>query len=204
MAKTKAKPKVKGTANGYVPRLRQLYREEILPALQKQVNYKNVWQVPRLEKIVLNIGLGNAKEDANMLKSALDDLAVISGQKGIITYARKPISNFKIRTGDPVGAKVTLRGERMYDFLDRLLSLAMPRIRDFRGLSNRSFDGRGNYSFGINEQIIFPEIDYDKIDQIRGMDITVVTTANTDEEAYELLLALGFPFRLRPQPQPPA
>ena len=204
MAKTKAKPKVKGAANGYVPRLRQLYREEILPALQKQVNYKNVWQVPRLEKIVLNIGLGNAKEDANILKSALDDLAVISGQKGIITYARKPISNFKIRTGDPVGAKVTLRGERMYDFLDRLLSLAVPRIRDFRGLPNRSFDGRGNYSFGINEQIIFPEIDYDKIDQIRGMDITVVTTANTDEEAYELLLALGFPFRLRPQAQPPA
>ena len=204
MAKTKAKPKIKGTANGYVPRLRQLYREEILPALQKQVNYKNVWQVPRLEKIVLNIGLGNAKEDANILKSALDDLAVISGQKGIITYARKPISNFKIRAGDPVGAKVTLRGERMYDFLDRLLSLAVPRIRDFRGLPNRSFDGRGNYSFGINEQIIFPEIDYDKIDQIRGMDITVVTTANTDEEAYELLLALGFPFRLRPQAQIPA
>jgi len=205
MAKTKAKPKVKGTANGYVPRLRQLYREEILPAFQKQVNYKNVWQVPRLEKIVLNIGLGNAKEDANILKSALNDLAVISGQKGIITYARKPISNFKIRAGDPVGAKVTLRGERMYDFLDRLLSLAVPRIRDFRGLPNRSFDGRGNYSFGINEQIIFPEIDYDKIDQIRGMDITVVTTANTDEEAYELLLALGFPFRPRPQAaQPPA
>ncbi len=202
MAKTKAKPKVKGTANGYVPRLRQLYREEILPALQKQVNYKNVWQVPRLEKIILNMGLGNAKEDANILKSALDDLAVISGQKGIITNARKPISNFKIRAGDPVGAKVTLRGERMYDFLDRLVSLAVPRIRDFRGLPNRSFDGRGNYSFGINEQIIFPEIDYDKIDQIRGMDITVVTTANTDEEAYELLLALGFPFRPRPQAQP--
>lgn len=204
MAKTKAKPKVKGAANGYVPRLKQLYREEILPALQKQVNYKNVWQVPRLEKIVLNVGLGNAKEDANILKSALDDLAVISGQKGIITYARKPISNFKIRTGDPVGAKVTLRGERMYDFLDRLLSLAVPRIRDFRGLPTRSFDGRGNYSLGITEQIIFPEIDYDKIDQIRGMDITVVTTANTDEEAYELLLALGFPFRPRPQAQPPA
>lgn len=203
MAKTKAKPKAKEAADGYVPRLKQLYQEEILPALQKRVNYKNVWQVPRLEKIVLNIGLGNAKEDANILKSALDDLAVISGQRGVVTYAKKPISNFKIRVGDPVGAKVTLRGEYMYDFLDRLLSLAVPRIRDFRGLPNRSFDGRGNYSFGINEQIIFPEIDYDKIDQIRGMDITVVTTANTDEEAYELLLALGFPFRPRPQAQPP-
>lgn len=202
MAKTKAKTMTRSTTNGYTPRLKQLYREKILSALQKQVDYKNVWQVPRLDKIILNMGLGDAKEDANMLKSALDDLAVISGQKGVVTYARKPISNFKIRAGDPVGAKVTLRGERMYDFLDRLLSLAVPRIRDFRGLPNRSFDGRGNYSFGINEQIIFPEIDYDKIDQIRGMDITVVTTADTDEEAYELLLALGFPFRPRPQAQP--
>jgi len=202
MAKTKAKTMTRSTTNGYTPRLKQLYREKILSALQKQVDYKNVWQVPRLDKIILNMGLGDAKEDANMLKSALDDLAVISGQKGVVTYARKPISNFKIRAGDPVGAKVTLRGERMYDFLDRLLSLAVPRIRDFRGLPNRSFDGRGNYSFGINEQIIFPEIDYDKIDQIRGMDITVVTTADTDEEAYELLLALGFPFRPKPQAQP--
>ena len=204
MAKTKAKTMTRSTTNGYTPRLKQLYREKILSALQKQVDYKNVWQVPRLDKIILNMGLGDAKEDANMLKSALDDLAVISGQKGVVTYARKPISNFKIRAGDPVGAKVTLRGERMYDFLDRLLSLAVPRIRDFRGLPNRSFDGRGNYSFGINEQIIFPEIDYDKIDQIRGMDITIVTTADTDEEAYELLLALGFPFRPKPQAQPSA
>ena len=202
MAETKAKTKTRGTTDGYVPRLKQLYREKILPGLQKQVGYKNIWQVPRLEKILLNMGLGNAREDANMLKSALDDLAVISGQKGVVTYARKPISNFKIRAGDPVGAKVTLRGERMYDFLDRLLSLAVPRIRDFRGMPNRSFDGRGNYSFGIDEQIIFPEIDYDKIDQIRGMDITIVTTADTDEEAYDLLLALGFPFRPRPQAQP--
>ncbi len=202
MAETKAKTKTRSTTDGYVPRLKQLYHEKILPALQKQVGYKNIWQVPRLEKIILNMGLGNAREDANMLKSALDDLAVISGQKGVVTYARKPISNFKIRTGDPVGAKVTLRGERMYDFLDRLLSLAVPRIRDFRGMPNRSFDGRGNYSFGIDEQIIFPEIDYDKIDQIRGMDITLVTTADTDEEAYDLLLALGFPFRPRPQAQP--
>lgn len=198
MAKTRAK----SSKNGYMPRLKQLYREKIIPALKKHIGYKNVWQVPRLEKIILNMGLGNAKEDANMLKSALNDLAVISGQKAVVTYAKRPISNFKIRTGDPVGAKVTLRGERMYDFLDRLLSLAVPRIRDFHGLPNRSFDGRGNYSFGIDEQIIFPEIDYDKIDQIRGMDITVVTTANTDEEAYELLRALGFPFRPRPLAQP--
>ncbi|UCD37778.1 MAG: 50S ribosomal protein L5 [Fidelibacterota bacterium] len=197
-----AKSKASGTQNGYTPRLKELYLTEIIPALQKRVGYRNVLQVPRLDKIVLNFGLGNAKEDANMLKSALDDLAVISGQKGVVTYAKKPVSNFKIRTGDPVGAKVTLRGERMYDFLDRLLSLAVPRIRDFRGMPNRSFDGRGNYSFGIDEQIIFPEIDYDKIDQIRGMDITIVTTAQTDEEAYELLSALGFPFRPRPQAQP--
>jgi large subunit ribosomal protein L5 len=187
--------------DSYSPRLKQLYLTEIVPALQKQMGYKNIWQVPVLNKIVLNMGLGTAKEDANMLKSALDDLAVISGQKGVVTYAKKPISNFKIRTGDPVGAKVTLRGDRMYEFLDRLLALAVPRIRDFRGLPNRSFDGRGNFSFGIDEQIIFPEIDYDKIDRIRGMDITVVTTANTDEEAYELLRALGFPFRPKPQVQ---
>ncbi|MFB0516781.1 MAG: 50S ribosomal protein L5 [Candidatus Neomarinimicrobiota bacterium] len=198
-----AKAKATRSENDYVPRLKQLYREEIIPALQKRVGYKNIWQVPRLEKIILNMGLGGAKEDANMLRSALEDLAVISGQKAVVTYAKRPISNFKIRAGDPVGAKVTLRGERMYDFLDRLLSLAVPRIRDFRGLSNRSFDGRGNYSFGIDEQIIFPEIDYDKIDKIRGMDIIVVTTANTDEEAYELLWAFGFPFRPRPAAQPP-
>lgn len=190
-------------SDNYIPRLKQLYQGEIVPGLQKQLGFKNIWQVPRLNKIILNMGLGTAKEDANMLKSALDDLAVISGQKGVVTYAKKPISNFKIRTGDPVGAKVTLRGDRMYEFLDRLLALAVPRIRDFRGLPNRSFDGRGNYSFGIDEQIIFPEIDYDKIDRIRGMDITVVTTANNDEEAYELLRALGFPFRPRPQIQTP-
>jgi large subunit ribosomal protein L5 len=196
-----ASEKAKSTSNGYMPRLKQAYQMEIIPALRKQLGFKNVWQVPVLDKIVLNMGLGTAKDDANMLKSALDDLAVISGQKGMVTYAKKPISNFKIRKGDPVGAKVTLRGNRMYEFLDRLLALAVPRIRDFRGLPNRSFDGRGNFSFGIDEQIIFPEIDYDKIDRIRGMDITVVTTANTDEEAYELLRAFGFPFRPRPQVQ---
>ena len=199
-----AEAKKKKAPGDYTPRLKNLYYKEIIKDLQKRMAYENVWQVPRLDKIVLNLGLGTAKEDANMLKSALDDLAVISGQKGVVTYAKKPISNFKIREGDPVGAKVTLRGDRMYDFLDRLLSLAVPRIRDFRGLPNRSFDGRGNYSFGIVEQIIFPEIDYDKIDKIRGMDITVVTTANTDEEAFELLQAFGFPFRLRPPAQKPS
>jgi large subunit ribosomal protein L5 len=198
-----AKENTKSSSKMYVPRLKQRYVDEIVPILQKQLGYKNVLQVPKVNKIILNMGLGTAKEDANMLKSALDDLAVISGQRGVVTYAKKPISNFKIRTGDPVGAKVTLRGERMFDFLDRLLSLAVPRVRDFRGLPNRSFDGRGNYSFGIDEQIIFPEIDYDKIDRIRGMDITVVTTAGTDEEAYELLHAFGFPFRPRPQAQKP-
>jgi large subunit ribosomal protein L5 len=196
-----ASEKAMSASSDYVPRLKYLYQEEIVPGLRKQLGFKNVWQVPRLNKIILNMGLGTAKEDANMLKSALEDLAVISGQKGVVTYAKTPISNFKIRTGDPVGAKVTLRGDRMYEFLDRLLALAVPRIRDFRGLPNRSFDGRGNYSFGIDEQIIFPEIDYDKIDRIRGMDITVVTTAKNDEEAYELLRAFGFPFRSRPQVQ---
>jgi large subunit ribosomal protein L5 len=163
----------------------------------KHLKYANVMQVPRIEKIVINMGLGNAREDANVLKGALADLTVITGQKPQVTYAKKPISNFKIRENDPVGARVTMRRDRMYDFMDRLLALAVPRIRDFRGLPNRSFDGRGNYSFGIVEQIIFPEIDYDKIDMIRGMDVTFVTTAETDEEAYELLKAFGFPFRVK-------
>ncbi len=196
-----AKAKPKKASNGYVPRLKLRYQQEIVLALLKQAGYRNIWQVPRLEKISINMGLGEAREDANMLKSALMDLTIISGQRAVTTYARKPISNFKIRTGDPVGAKVTLRGDRMYDFVDRLLSLAIPRIRDFRGLSYRSFDGRGNYSFGVLEQIIFPEIDYDKIDRIRGMDITLVTTADTDEEAYELLRSMGLPFQPRPTEQ---
>ncbi|MCK4577552.1 MAG: 50S ribosomal protein L5 [Candidatus Marinimicrobia bacterium] len=197
-AKKVSKP---GAKAAYSPRLRKLYLEKIVPALIKRVGYKNILQVPAIDKIVLNMGLGNAREDANMLKGALEDLAVISGQKAQITYAKKPISNFKIREKDPVGARVTLRQKRMYEFLDRLLSLAIPRVRDFRGMSNKSFDGRGNYSFGVTEQIIFPEIDYDKIDKIRGLDVTLVTTANTDEEAYELLSAFGFPFRVRPQEQ---
>ena len=198
---TKSKSPAKGQEQDYLPRLKQLYHKEIVAKLQKQVGYKNIWQVPRLDKIILNMGLGDARDDGNLLKSALDDLAVITGQKALVTYAKKPISNFKIRANDPVGAKVTLRSNRMYEFLDRLLSLAMPRVRDFRGLPNKSFDGRGNYSFGITEQIVFPEIDYDKIDRIRGMDITFVTTAKTDEEAYDLMRAFGFPFQPRPQSQ---
>ncbi|MEE9162573.1 MAG: 50S ribosomal protein L5 [Candidatus Neomarinimicrobiota bacterium] len=186
-----------------MPRLKLRYQKEIALALLKQGGYRNIWQVPRLDKISINMGLGEAREDANMLKSALMDLTIISGQRAVTTYARKPVSNFKIRTGDPVGAKVTLRGDRMYDFIDRLLSLAIPRIRDFRGLSYRSFDGRGNYNFGVVEQIIFPEIDYDKIDRIRGMDISLVTTADTDEEAYELLRSMGLPFQPRPTEQDP-
>ncbi len=193
----KAAPKKSAAKAGYAPRLHTYYKEKVVAALMKHFKYDNVMQVPRMEKIVINMGLGNAREDANVLKGALADLTVITGQKPQVTYAKKPISNFKIRENDPVGARVTMRRDRMYDFLDRLVSLAVPRIRDFRGLPNRSFDGRGNYSFGIVEQIIFPEIDYDKIDMIRGMDVTFVTTAETDEEAYELLRAFGFPFRVK-------
>ncbi len=200
-AKAKAKGPAKAAGKKYVPRLKQQYYEKTRVELMRRLGYTNIWQVPRLNKIVLNMGLGLAREDANMLKGALDDLAVISGQKALVTHAKKPISNFKIRAKDPVGAKVTLRRDRMYEFLDRLMSLAVPRVRDFRGLSDRSFDGRGNYSMGVTEQIIVPEIDYDKLDQIRGLDITVVTTAKTDKEAFELLQALGFPFRVPPQDQ---
>ncbi|MCH8328513.1 MAG: 50S ribosomal protein L5 [Candidatus Marinimicrobia bacterium] len=182
-----------------MPRLKRLYHEKILKSLLTQRGYKNIWQVPRMEKIVLNMGLGTAREDAKVLQGALDDLATITGQKAVITYAKKPISNFKIRLKDPIGAKVTLRKNHMWEFMDRLMSLAIPRVRDFRGLPNKSFDGRGNYSMGLTEQIVFPEIDYDKIDQIRGMDVTFVTTAKTDEESYDLLSSFGFPFRPRPQ-----
>ena len=191
--KSKAKAEISG------PRLKRFYHEKVISSLQSSRGYKNVWQVPRLEKIVLNIGLGNAREDAKVLQGALDDLATITGQKAVITYAKKPISNFKIRLKDPVGAKVTLRKDHMWEFFDRLMALAIPRVRDFRGLPNKSFDGRGNYSMGLTEQIVFPEIDYDKIDQIRGMDVTFVTTARTDEESYDLLRSFGFPFRPKPQ-----
>ena len=200
--KRKKKPMPgKSKKKAYVPRLKEAFHARVIGDLKKRLGYSNIWQVPRLKKIVLNMGLGDAKKDANMLKSALNDLAVVSGQKAVVTYAKQPIANFKLRKGDPVGAKVTLRRDRMYEFLDHLLSVAVPRIRDFRGLSLRSFDGRGNYSFGITEQIIFPEIDYDKIDQIRGMDITLVTSSDSDEGAYQMLSALGFPFKQRPQPE---
>ncbi len=184
-----------------VPRFKTRYEDEIRPALQKQFKYTSVMQVPRLEKITLNMGVGDAKQDSNMLDRALDQLATIAGQKPSVRRARKSIANFKLREEMPVGVAVTLRDARMYEFFDRLLSVAIPRIRDFRGLNPRSFDGRGNYSMGVREQIIFAEIDYDSIDQVRGLDITITTTAQTDEEAFELLTMLGMPFR-RPEAEP--
>ncbi len=174
--------------------LRTLYTEEVAPALFKKFGYKSVMQIPKLEKIVLNIGLGEAKDNPKAIDAAMNDLAAITGQKPIVTKAKKSVANFKIRQGMSIGVKVTLRGDKMYEFLDRLFNVALPRVRDFRGINPNSFDGRGNYSMGIKEQLIFPEIDYDKIDKIRGMDIIFVTTANTDEEARELLTLLGAPF----------
>jgi large subunit ribosomal protein L5 len=176
-------------------RLKERYQREIKPQLMERLGYKSPMQVPRIEKITLNMGVGDAKLNTAMLDAASDQLAVISGQKPAVRRARKSIANFKLRAGMPVGVKVTLRGERMYELLDRLQSIAIPRIRDFRGLNRRAFDGRGNYSLGIREQIIFPEIDYDSIDQVRGLDVTITTTAATDEEAYELLRLMGMPFR---------
>ncbi len=175
-------------------RLREQYEKEIVPAMMKKFSYHNIMQVPRLEKIVVNIGLGEAKENAKLLDGAVADLGIITGQKAVITKAKKSIANFKLREGVPIGCKVTLRSGRMYDFLDRLVNLALPRVRDFRGVNGNSFDGRGNYALGIKEQIIFPEIDYDKIDKVRGMDVIIVTTAKTDEEARELLTLFGMPF----------
>jgi large subunit ribosomal protein L5 len=177
-----------------MPRLREKYEKEVIPALMKKFNYKNVMQVPRLEKVVLNMGISDAKENPKAVESATRDLAMITGQKPVVTKAKKSIASFKIRKGMAIGAKVTLRGNRMYEFLDKLFNIALPRVRDFKGLSPDAFDGRGNYTLGIREQLIFPEIDYDKIDKIRGMDITIVTTAKTDEEARELLKGLGMPF----------
>ena len=177
------------------PRFKERYRSEIVPALMERFSYTNVHQVPRLEKIVLNMGVGAATQDAKLLESAATDMSIISGQKPAITRAKKSIAGFKVRQGMPIGCKVTLRGDRMWEFADRLLSTALPRIRDFRGVSTTSFDGRGNYSLGVTEQLIFPEIDYDKVDKIRGMDITFVTTAKTDEECRALLEELGFPFK---------
>jgi large subunit ribosomal protein L5 len=179
----------------YQPRLIEKYRSEVIPYLTKKFNYKNINETPRLEKISVNMGVGEAIQDSKLLENAVNDLTIITGQKPAITAARKSISNFKLRSGMKVGCRVTLRGRRMWEFFDRFVSVAVPRVRDFRGYSDKSFDGRGNYSVGIKEQIIFPEINVDKIDKIRGMDITFVTSAQTDEEAYELLMALGFPFK---------
>jgi large subunit ribosomal protein L5 len=179
----------------YVPRLQEAYKKQIVPALMKRFGYKNVMQVPHLGKITLNMGVGEAVQDSRILDSALNDLAIIAGQKPAVTAAKKSISNFKLREGMKIGCKVTLRGARMYEFLDRLISLTIPRIRDFRGLSDKSFDGRGNYSMGGREQIIFPEINVDKIEKIRGLNITFVTSTENDEEAYELLKAFGMPFK---------
>lgn len=179
----------------YIPRLIEKYKNEVVPHLQKKFGYKNVHEIPKLVKISLNAGVGEAIQDSKALESAVNELTLISGQKPIITKAKKSISNFKLRQGMKVGAKVTLRRDRMWEFLDRFISVDVPRIRDFRGFSDKSFDGRGNYSLGVKEQIIFPEINVDNIEKIRGFDITFVTTAKTDEEAYELLKTLGFPFK---------
>jgi len=176
-------------------RLESVYKEKILPALVEQFAYKSVMQAPRITKITLNMGVGGAIADKKVLQSAVSDMEKISGQKPVITLARKSIAGFKIRDDMPIGCKVTLRSDRMYEFLDRLISISIPRIRDFRGLSSKSFDGRGNYSMGVKEQIIFPEIDYDKIDALRGMDITITTTAQTDEEGLALLKLFNFPFK---------
>jgi len=178
----------------YIPNLKRKYKEEIVPALMKQLGYKNIMQVPKIEKIVINQGLGQAVADKKLIESAVAELTAIAGQKALPTFAKKDISNFKIRKGMPIGAKVTLRQDMMYEFLERLICVALPRIRDFRGVSDK-FDGRGNYTLGIEEQIIFPEVDIDKISKIMGMEVTIVTTAKTDEEAYALLKEFGMPFK---------
>ena len=175
-------------------RLKEQYQNEIVDAMIKKFGYKNVMQVPKLSKIVINMGVGEAKENAKILETAMKDMETITGQKPVATKARNSVANFKIREGMPIGCKVTLRGEKMYEFVDRLFSVALPRVRDFRGINGNSFDGRGNYSMGVKEQIIFPEIEYDKIDAVRGMDISFITTAKTDEEAKELLTLMGAPF----------
>ena len=177
-----------------MPRLQEVYNEQVIPKMMEKFGYKNIMEVPKLEKIVINMGVGKAKENAKILESAVSDLTIIAGQKPIITKAKKSVANFKLREDMPIGCKVTLRKAQMFQFADKLINIALPRVRDFRGVSDKSFDGRGNYSLGIKEQLIFPEIEYDKIDAIRGMDIVFVTTAKTDEEARELLRFLGMPF----------
>ena len=175
--------------------MKEQYKKEVVPALQAEFSYKNPMQVPRIEKITLNMGVGEAIGDKKLIENAVADLERLSGQKVVVTKARKSVAGFKIREGWPIGCKVTLRGERMWDFFDRLVHIAIPRVRDFRGLNPKSFDGRGNYSMGVREQIIFPEIEYDKVDKIRGLDITITTSAESDEEGRELLKAFGFPFK---------
>ncbi|MEQ5836412.1 50S ribosomal protein L5 [Marinobacter sp. NFXS9] len=175
--------------------MKEMYKQDVVPALQQAFEYKNPMQVPRIEKITLNMGVGEAVGDKKLIENALADLEQLAGQKPVVTKARKSVAGFKIREGWPIGCKVTLRGERMWDFFDRLVHIAIPRVRDFRGLNPKSFDGRGNYSMGVREQIIFPEIEYDKVDKIRGLDITITTSAGSDEEGRELLKAFGFPFK---------
>jgi large subunit ribosomal protein L5 len=187
-----ARPKGTGTV---APRLRDRFRAEVVPALMKERGYGNPWQVPRLDKIVINMGVGEGKENAKAVDAAVGDLTAIAGQKPVVTKAKKSIANFKLREGVPIGTKVTLRNARMYEFLDRLVNVALPRVRDFKGVPPRGFDGRGNYALGLREQLIFPEIVYDKVDKVRGMDIIIVTTARSDEEARALLAQLGMPFR---------
>ena len=175
-------------------RLREMYKADVVPALQKKFNYKSVMQIPKLDKVIINVGCGEAKDNAKVVDAIMGDLAQITGQKPVKCAAKKSVANFKLREGMTIGVKVTLRGDKMYEFVDRFFNLALPRVRDFRGINPNSFDGRGNYSMGVKEQLIFPEIDYDKIDKVRGMDICFVTTANTDEEARELLTLMGAPF----------
>ena len=176
-------------------RLKEKYKNEVVPAMMKKFGYNNVMQVPKLEKVVINMGLGEAIQNSKAIDAAVNDLMTITGQRPVVTKAKRSVAAFKLRAGMSIGATVTLRGDRMYEFADKLFNVALPRVRDFRGVSPKSFDGRGNYSLGVREQLIFPEIDYDKIDKVRGMDITFVTTAKTDEEAHELLRLLGMPFR---------
>ncbi|KQL52134.1 50S ribosomal protein L5 [Heyndrickxia shackletonii] len=176
-------------------RLKEKYEKELTPALTSKFNYKSVMQVPKIEKIVINMGVGDAVQNSKVLDNAVEELTLITGQKPVITRAKNSIAGFRLREGMPIGCKVTLRGERMYEFLDKLISVSLPRVRDFRGISKKSFDGRGNYTLGVKEQLIFPEIDYDKVSKVRGMDIVIVTTANTDEEARELLTLFGMPFQ---------
>lgn len=186
-------------ADKYTPRLKTLFNEKIRPALTEKFGYTNPMQVPQIDKIVLNMGVGDAVGDSKLIKTAVEDLTKIAGQKPVVTLARKSIATFKLREGMPIGVKVTLRGDRMYEFLDRFLTIALPRVRDFRGLNDKAFDGRGNYATGLKEHIVFPEIEYDKIDRVWGFDVVIATTANTDDEARELLKGFNFPFRQRNQ-----